>query len=72
MEEERKNEVGGNPVEREFIEHIRMEVSAVRDMLIMNRKGMEDEKDVEMVQSVLQNAEKSLKDITEKMERFLT
>ena len=71
MEEERMNE-GVNLPEREFIEHIWMEVTEVRDMLVMSRKGMEDEKDIEAVQSVLHIAEKLLEDIIEKMDRFLT
>ena len=71
MEEEKKNE-GGNTAEREFIEHIWMEVTEVRDMLVMSRKGLQDEKDVEAVQSVLHIAEKLLEDIIEKMDRFLT
>ena len=68
---ERKNE-GGTSAEREFIEHIWMEVTEVRDMLAMSRKGLEDEKDVEAVQSVLHIAEKLLGNIIEKMDRFLT
>ena len=70
MAEERKN--GGEMAERDFIEHIWMEVTEVRDMLVMSRKGMEDEKDIEAVQSVLHIAEKLLEDIIEKMDRFLT
>ena len=63
---------GVNLAEREFIEHIWMEITEVRDMLVMSRKGMEDEKDIEAVQSVLHIAEKLLEDIIEKMDRFLT
>lgn len=69
MAEERKD--GGEMAERDFIEHIWMEVTEVRDMLAMSRKGMEDEKDVETVQSVMHIAEKLLGDIIERMDRFL-
>ena len=70
MEEQRKNE-GGNPAERALIEQIWMEVTEVRDMLVMSRRGVEDEKDVETVRSVLHIAEKLLEDIMEKVDRLL-
>ena len=69
MAEERKD--GGKMAERDFIEYIWMEVTEVRDMLAMSRKGMEDEKDIETVQSVMHIAEKLLGDIIERMDRFL-
>lgn len=72
VKEERINEAEGNPAEKEFIEHIWMEVTEVRDMLVISRKGMEDEKDLEAVRSVLHIAEKLLENIMEKIDRFLT
>ena len=71
MEEKRKNE-GGKPAETELIEHIWMNLTEVRDMLAMSRRGIEDEKDVEAVRSVLHIAEQLLENIMEKMDRFLT
>lgn len=71
VEEKRKNE-GGKPAETELIEHIWMNLTEVRDMLAMSRRGIEDEKDVEAVRSVLHIAEQLLENIMEKMDRFLT
>lgn len=70
MNEEKKNE-RENPAERELIEHIWMDLTEVRDMLVMSRKGIEDEKDMEAVRSVLHIAEQLLENIIEKMDRFL-